>query len=43
MEAHNFKTAQRIDKQIADFSSTINALKDGNRLAGITPWSFDAT
>jgi len=35
MEAHNFETAQHIDKQITDFSSTINALKDGTKLGGI--------
>jgi len=37
-EARNFETAQHINKQIKDVSSTINAL-----LGGISLWGFDAS
>jgi len=42
LEACNFKTAQHIDKQKPDASSTINALKQ-YQTWGITPRGFDAT
>jgi len=41
-EARNFETAQHIDKQKLNFSSTINALK-GYHTWGVTPRGFDAT
>jgi len=46
---HNFGTAQHINKQITDISSTINALQNvnalqnGTKLGTISPRSFDAT
>jgi len=33
---------QYIDTQIKDVSSAINALQNGTKLGGITPWGFDA-
>jgi len=42
-EAHDFETAQHIDKQITDVSSTINALQNVTKLEATTPRSFDAT
>ena len=42
-ETRNFEMAQHIDKRITVVSSTINALKYGTKLGGITPCGFDAT
>jgi len=42
-EARNFETAQHINKQITDVSSTINALRRDTKLGGITPRGFSAT
>jgi len=39
----NFKTAQHIDKQKSDVSSTINALKTVLNMGHHDPWGFDAT
>jgi len=43
LEAYNFETAQHIDKQISDLSSSINALQNGNKLGATTPRGFSAT
>ena len=42
-EAHNFKMARHVDKQITDVSSTVIVLKQDTKLAGIIPRGFDAT
>jgi len=39
-EACNFETAQHINKQITDVSSTTNALKHDTKLGSITPTGF---
>ena len=41
--ARNFETAQYIDKQITDISSTINAPQNGTKLGAVAPLGFDAT
>jgi len=43
LEARNFETTQRIEKQITDISSWINALQNRIKLGAITPRGFDAT
>ena len=41
LEAHNFKTAQHIDKRLSELSSTINALQNGiNQTWGHHPKGF---
>ena len=40
--ARNFETAQHIDKQITDVSSTINVLQNGTKLGAITLQGFHA-
>jgi len=41
-EARNFEKAQRIDTQITDISTTINALQNGIKFGELTPGGYDA-
>jgi len=43
LQAHNFETAQHIEKLLSDVSSRINALQNGIKLGAITPRCFSAT
>jgi len=40
LEAHNFETAQHIDKRLSDVSSRINALQSSIKLGAITQGVF---
>jgi len=42
LQAHNFKTAQPIDKEIKDVSSTINVLQNGTKLTTPSTQGWDA-